>query len=486
MRKKEYKKQIYHLILIFSEAYNLSVKRNKKGEKEQMLYSNYKFRISYKDKEYYTTAIKSSCGLAAITVPDEAVLPFKVTSIYKMEETDDYVRLYKGDLVFNINNGAADWNEVFDENKYIEFNKNSKEFRHNFDFEEADMCIAEQNMEQILRFLYASIFSFDPEMLKLVDLNTYIIKTEEDMKSIFRLITQRFSGFEKVVKSGNLEILLSNLTEIDITNEGKLHNVVGIPKVAITFIRERRAYDLYNIFKKINEQLNGNDLKILIEFIEDFETVLSPHKFNSYNLNMFCSVICDLMMEYDYKITDLLNYLMKQKILYSDSDSYCSMPYYEAKALFDYLEMSKRYNLKYDRMPQNLNKAHDIAQQNISELEKTIGKEKVFSMAINSYKMPPIKSKKYIIIKPQTPQDLIQEGNILHHCVGSYIDRIIRGDSQIYFVRKTEEPDVSFVTLELDRRNNLVQIRGFANSEPDSDVRRFVQNWLKSRRGVKK
>ena len=28
MRKKEYKKQIYHLILIFSEAYNLSVKRN--------------------------------------------------------------------------------------------------------------------------------------------------------------------------------------------------------------------------------------------------------------------------------------------------------------------------------------------------------------------------------------------------------------------------------------------------------------------------
>ena len=53
-----------------------------------------------------------------------------------------------------------------------------------------------------------------------------------------------------------------------------------------------------------------------------------------------------------------------------------------------------------------------------------------------------------------TPQALVHEGTAMHHCVGSYADRCIRGSSIIFSMRKG---DRSYITIELN--GNTYEIR---------------------------
>ena len=47
----------------------------------------------------------------------------------------------------------------------------------------------------------------------------------------------------------------------------------------------------------------------------------------------------------------------------------------------------------------------------------------------------------YSIVIPTCANDIIMEGRNMHHCVGSYVDRVIENSTYIVFVRKTETPD---------------------------------------------
>lgn len=55
----------------------------------------------------------------------------------------------------------------------------------------------------------------------------------------------------------------------------------------------------------------------------------------------------------------------------------------------------------------------------------------------------------YLVRIPELPQDLIWESEELHHCVRTYVDRVIEGRTQICFLRRREAPDIPFVTMEI-------------------------------------
>ena len=55
----------------------------------------------------------------------------------------------------------------------------------------------------------------------------------------------------------------------------------------------------------------------------------------------------------------------------------------------------------------------------------------------------------FTIFYPEKPEDIVREGSELHHCVGSYIKRIIKGNNIILFLRKNEELDKSLVTVDI-------------------------------------
>ena len=97
--------------------------------------------------------------------------------------------------------------------------------------------------------------------------------------------------------------------------------------------------------------------------------------------------------------------------------------------------------------------------------------------------MPLQQSKKdYIVVIAMSPSELIKEGETLHHCVGrmGYDQRFAREDSLIFFVRRREEPDTPFVTVEYSpSKHKILQTHGMHNSTPDEETMKYIQKtWL--------
>lgn len=63
----------------------------------------------------------------------------------------------------------------------------------------------------------------------------------------------------------------------------------------------------------------------------------------------------------------------------------------------------------------------------------------------------------YSVFVPTCPQDIVREGNEMHHCVGSYTDRVIENATYIVFVRKTATPDKCYITAQVHTDGTLGQ-----------------------------
>ena len=73
----------------------------------------------------------------------------------------------------------------------------------------------------------------------------------------------------------------------------------------------------------------------------------------------------------------------------------------------------------------------------------------------------------YVIMLPHSVNDVVREGQMQHNCVGSYVNKITTKRSVVFFIRKKDEPEQSFVTAEF-ARGRLNQIF-YKNNRPVSD-----------------
>ena len=77
---------------------------------------------------------------------------------------------------------------------------------------------------------------------------------------------------------------------------------------------------------------------------------------------------------------------------------------------------------------------------------------------------------------PATPEELAAEGSALHHCVGSYADRVARKECLILFLRQCGNENKPFYTVEV-RNGEVVQVRGMGNCDPTPEVAQFMERW---------
>lgn len=92
----------------------------------------------------------------------------------------------------------------------------------------------------------------------------------------------------------------------------------------------------------------------------------------------------------------------------------------------------------------------------------------------------------FSIVVPKEMNKITKEGVYLHHCVGGYISRVAEGRTNILFLRKNEEIDIPFFTIEINNHNEVIQIHGLYNrwlgNEPDAV--KFVIDWIHEK-GIK-
>lgn len=90
--------------------------------------------------------------------------------------------------------------------------------------------------------------------------------------------------------------------------------------------------------------------------------------------------------------------------------------------------------------------------------------------------------KKYQIIVPDKIEDIIVEGRVLGHCLDRsdiYFERIQKKESYIVFLRKTEEPDTPYYTLEIEPGGAARQKRttGDKQNKDFDDAKKFIKKW---------
>lgn len=92
-----------------------------------------------------------------------------------------------------------------------------------------------------------------------------------------------------------------------------------------------------------------------------------------------------------------------------------------------------------------------------------------------------------ICIRPaHTEEELIEEGAVLDHCVGTYGETVARGGSCIFFIRRADAPDKPWYTLQIELKTlKEIQNHGLRNCAPTKEVQEFVNRWLEHVRKLK-
>lgn len=85
-----------------------------------------------------------------------------------------------------------------------------------------------------------------------------------------------------------------------------------------------------------------------------------------------------------------------------------------------------------------------------------------------------------ILIRPARDEtELILEGDKLHHCIGSYAGRHAKGDTAIFFIRRANDPDKPWFTLEFNEKKLEVrQNRGLRNCDRTEEITAFELRWI--------
>lgn len=161
----------------------------------------------------------------------------------------------------------------------------------------------------------------------------------------------------------------------------------------------------------------------------------------------------------------------------------------------DYLNMCARAKIDTTKeiflKPKDIRKAHD-------DLVKMLGGIEIANRAAEIAKRFPrvdnickelkekyaYEGKKFAIITPEKIEDIIIEGRKLGHCLDTtdrYFDRIQKQESYIVFLRRVEDLEKPFYTLEIEPDGTARQKRTTGDRQDESyeECKAFIRRWQK-------
>lgn len=184
------------------------------------------------------------------------------------------------------------------------------------------------------------------------------------------------------------------------------------------------------------------------------------------------------IFRYEKNVMKALRYIENQKKRYPENES-C----FNLSELRDYWDMMKKLgeDIEYSavRYPKNLKEAHDCA---VRRIEWKVSKEleELFNQRYKELERFNYKSSGLEIHPAKSQTEMINEGKILHHCVGRYAQSHAKGSTSIFFIRHSDRPEEPYFTLEYNFKSmKVMQNRGFENCSRTKEVKKFENEWVK-------
>jgi hypothetical protein len=378
-----------------------------------------------------------------------------------------------------------------DENKVVKGN--------NFDssWEEAKKIITPSEVDQIIEFELFVISNINEYVYQLFTISTTLNKSLNNKcnekttryrvaMNILKYI-DNIDSFEKMSKSIGKAVIYKNITSENFQlNEGnKVTQVSGLSKESSKLVKQLRLEKLLPDFQELSN-FDKNYVSTLLNYAKDMKDIYKKMKFPvnefSKNISWLLKYINRLLgfkkigVEIE-NISVLLNYLIRENFEYAPK--FC-IPASEASELCDYLNIRQTLGGDLDVLPKNLNRAIKVLHKNEIIIERPRPVE--FKVAVDKYAdivnwVPKNESKKYIFKAPESEADLLNEGNVLHHCVASYRDKIING-CIVVFMRLRDNPNMPFVTIEYEN-GVVVQAKQKYNDDiDDAEIGDAIEEWL--------
>lgn len=288
---------------------------------------------------------------------------------------------------------------------------------------------------------------------------------------------KEFAGIEKLIKAGfynltNTCISYGSRAPIDLYQK-RVKKVLGLTGEYYNLIRDKdptwREYEVTEQCQDVGIRATWEQIQRMAQYARNFAIYMrhsTPHK--------------------------MLKYIEGLK-----SEGPCAMRNQEVNDYHDYLQLAAGlgYNLDDDWIlyPKNLKERHDQLTEEQNERKVELEKESddkkdrklkrtIKRKGWTRYEM---ETEELLIRLPVCAHEIRKEGNAQHHCVATYMDRMVAGETCILFIRKKEEPDKSYYTVEV-RDDEVMQVRGKYNADPSEDVEEFMKIFKKNLRKVER
>lgn len=81
----------------------------------------------------------------------------------------------------------------------------------------------------------------------------------------------------------------------------------------------------------------------------------------------------------------------------------------------------------------------------------------------------------FMIVVPDKVADLVREGTDMHNCVGTYVESVAKGLTNVVYIRSINAPETSLGTMEISPSNTIIQARGKFNKDLPAEVKKFIK-----------
>lgn len=253
------------------------------------------------------------------------------------------------------------------------------------------------------------------------------------------------------------------------TNKNCVAGCLGVPK---KFYNNNYHYIKY-LINNIGYFIDSSILytKIIVKSADD---ILNIDYLNNITNNTICSY-------YFYKTNKEFNVQAFNRYIAEFSRLFANNNFLDYYYMCRYrsIPIESPFKLK---TTEQIQKVHDeaVLLYNKESSQVSQEEENKYKFIKQHYRNLSYKDNDFTIIYPNTLSDVKLEGLILHHCVGSYVNRILDTTAYIMFIRKNEDINTPYFTLHYVLENNKIvikQVHGKYNCNTSDKILNFVKSW---------
>lgn len=269
---------------------------------------------------------------------------------------------------------------------------------------------------------------------------------------------------EKLMKEG------FEITVLNVLHDG-FHNLNYRAEDTKSFFRVKNKNEL-RIVK--NNQNSAVKIAKLRKFDVDITEKSLEWARNNWSFEYAHDDLKDLITKWSSK--KVIEYLINKNVNYTD---YCDYISWLKKYDFDITTKTafpRYFKQKHDELMKYDMRMTALANEKAEKELRNNLKQNVLPFLNDNF----VYSDDKFTVRPfQSKEEIIIEGQIQDICVGGerYTKPYMKGETYLFCLRKNDELDKPYCTIEVNTNGNLVQSRMKFNSSPPDDVKAFIEKW---------